>query len=348
MSQGSTPAAYQVDPGQVGRDREAILAVWHGNLGEDARMGAKFDWFYAQCPFGEPSVCLLRAAPQAAPIGVAAAGPRRLMAAAGAIEAGVLVDLAVAAAHRSLGPAMMLQTALAEVAGQRFGLLYGFPNPKAAPVFKRIGYSKLGEMIRYARVLRYAGYLARRLPRPLARLASLPLDFAVRLRDAWRARADRRWSARWSDAADARFDTVWAASLPIDGALAIRNTAFARWRFDACPLEKTRYLLLENETDGTLHAWFACQSRGDLLHVRDFWALDASRGLDRACIDALLRAARKAGHAAVSVEIAAEAGRLDGWLGAGFSARSRRPVYGKWTRDGAMPPLFLTSADEDE
>lgn len=348
MSKDGTPAAYHVEPGQVGRDREAILAVWRGNLGEDARMRAKFDWFYAQCPFGEPSVCLLRAAPQAAPIGVAAAGPRRMRAGAETVDAGVLVDLAVDPAHRSLGPAMMLQTALAEAAGQRFGLLYGFPNPKAAPVFKRIGYAKLGEMVRYARVLRFSGYLERRMPRLLARLASMPIDLAMRLSDAWRARDDRRWRLRWSESADARFDEVWTRSLPVDAALSVRDFEFARWRFDACPLENTRYLLLEDPDDGSLQAWFACQVRSGLLHVRDFWAVDAAHGLARACVDALLGAARRAGHATVSVELAADASRLHGWLDTGFSARGQRPVFGRWT--GAVLPaaLYLTSADEDE
>lgn len=313
-------------------------------------MRSKFDWFYAGCPFGEPTVCLLRHDADGRHVGVAAAGPRRMLAQGSPIGAGVLVDLAVIAEHRSLGPAMMLQSALAESAGARFALLYGFPNPKAAPVFKRVGYAKLGEIVRHARVLRHAGYIARRLPRPLAVAAGALIDIAVRLRDAWRSRNDRRLRASWSDAADARFDLLWKHSRPADGVLAIRDHAFVRWRFDQCPLEATRYLLLSDAKDDHLLAWFACQVRDDTLHVRDFWSAGAWHGLERAHVDTLLDAARKAGHVSVSVEIASQDHRLDGWRAARFSPRAQRPVFGKWT-DGlpvAELDLYLTSADEDE
>lgn len=348
MSEAAAPAPYAIDRGDIGRDREVMLALWRGNLGDDARMQLKFDWFYADCPLGSPSVCLLRSVADGAHVGVASAGPRRMLAAGVEIGAGVLVDLGVAAQHRSLGPALMLQSALAEVAGQRFQLLYGFPNPKAAPVFKRVGHARLGDIVRHARVLRHAAYLGRRMPRPLAMLAGFAVDLAARVRDAWRTRADARWHLRWSDTADARFDSLWHESAPCSGVYAIRDQAFARWRFDACPFEKTRYLLLG---DGdALQAWFACQVKDTTLHVRDFWSIDAARGVARAHVDALLRAARTAGHAAVSVEIAGQSGHLAGWQAAGFSPRGQRPVFGRWTDANAPADraLYLTSADEDE
>lgn len=350
MSQSAAPAPYAIEAGDVSRDRETVLKLWHGNLGEDARMQSKYDWFYAGCPFGEPTLCLLRQVADGLAVGVASAGPRRMLAQGSAIGAGVLVDLAVSAEHRSLGPAMMLQTALAESACARFTLLYGFPNPKAAPVFKRVGYAKLGEIVRHARVLRHGRYFARRLPRPLASFAGALADVAVRLHDAWRSRRDRRLRADWSDAADPRFDGLWAGSRPAEGVLAIRDHAFARWRFDQCPLEKTRYLLLSDARDDSLLAWFACQAGNDTLHVRDFWSQGAWNGLERAHVDSLLGAARRAGFASVSVEIASKGDRLDGWRAARFSPRGRRPVFGKWAdgRPAAELDLYLTSADEDE
>ena len=67
---------------------------------------------------------------------------------------------------------------------------------------------------------------------------------------------------------------------------------------------------------------------------------------------ALLSAAREAGHASVSMEIAADASRLQSWKRCGFVERSRRPVFGHWSQEGKPDAqaldLFLTSADEDE
>lgn len=344
----ASPAPYSVERGEVARDREAMLALWRGNLGDEARMLAKFDWFYRACPFGEPGICLLKHAGENAPVGVAVAGARRMWVNGARVDAGLLVDLAVSPEHRSLGPAMTLQTTLAETAATRFGLLYGFPNPKAAPVFKRVGYAKLGEILRHVRVLRHASYIARRMPKPLAAMAGVIVDLGVHLRDAWRSRGDARLGITWSDAADTRFDDLWNRSAPQHGALAVRDATFARWRFDACPLEKTRYLLLSDPADGSLRAWFACQVQEGILHVRDFWSADAASGLARAHVDTLLRAARSAGHGAVSVEIATTENRLAGWKAARFEVRSKRPVFGKWSEGQVATELHLTSADEDE
>ena len=345
---GAAPA-YAVEAGDVARDREAVLAIWRGNLGDDARMQAKYDWFYARCPFGEPLVRLLRDGASAAFVGAAAAGARRFAAGERALEAGVLVDLAVLPEHRSLGPALMLQSALAADGLQRFGLLYGFPNPKAAAVFKRVGYTAFGEIVRHARVLRHAGYVARRLPRALAVPAGWLLDAVDALRRWRRRNADARLATRWCERADPRFDALWERA-PRDGMVtAVRDSAFARWRFDDCPLALTRYLLVE-DARGDLLAWFACQVDGDLLHVRDFWSGHGHAGVSRAQVDALLAAARRDGRGAVSVEYAGAASAFAGWTACGFSERSRRPVFGRWGGDAdtTARTLHLTSADEDE
>ncbi|HEX7770621.1 MAG TPA: hypothetical protein VF422_11400 [Dokdonella sp.] len=339
---------YAIEPGEVGRDRERVLAIWRGNLGRDTRMQSKYDWFYASCPYGEPLLCLLRHLPDDSLVGAAAAGPRRMLWRGEAIEAGVLVDLAVTTEHRSLGPALMLQTALADAGIRRYDLLYGFPNPKAAAVFKRVGYAKLGEIVRHARVLRHARYVARRLPRILAPFAGAMLDARAWLSDAWRTRRAARFDATWTDRADPRFDALWARSPHGDALVAMRDAAFAAWRFDASPLANTRYLLLADPGSRDLRAWFACQPDDGVLHVRDFWSDDAAAGIDGAYVDALLRAARSEGHVAVSVEYAGADAKLAGWRAAGFTERSRRPVFGR-ARDGSADvDLHLTSADEDE
>ena len=344
-------ATYAIEPGEVGRDRERVLAIWRGNLGRDTRMQAKYDWFYASCPYGEPLLCLLRHLPDDSLVGAAAAGPRRMLRQGAEIEAGVLVDLAVTTEHRSLGPALMLQSALAEAGCRRYGLLYGFPNPKAAAVFKRVGYAKLGEIVRHARVLRHARYVARRLPRLLAPIAGAVLDARAWLRDAWRTRGAARLVASWIDRADPRFDALWARSGHGDALVAVRDAAFASWRFDASPLANTRYLLLSDRADDqSLRAWFACQAEDGVLHVRDFRSDDAAAGIGEVFVDALLRAARRDGHVAVSVEYAGAETKLAGWHAAGFTERSRRPVFGRWADGSATESveLHLTSADEDE
>src|SRR3546814_11918365 len=69
--------AYTVHEADLERDRELIVGLWRGNLGEDARMARKYDWFYRQCPYGAALTLLLRHAASGEWGGVARAGPRR-------------------------------------------------------------------------------------------------------------------------------------------------------------------------------------------------------------------------------------------------------------------------------
>ena len=344
---------YVVHAGDVTRERDAVIEVWHGNLGTSGRHAPKFDWFYLHCPYGEPLVKLLRHQPSSRWVGACAAGPRRMEWRRRELRAGVLVDMAVDAQHRTLGPAMMLQAELIETARGKFELLYGFPNRKSLPVVKRLGYDVLGYIPRFSRVLRHAPYLERHLPPWLARSTGWLLDT---FHDMWRALSRPHGahpSAVWSDQVDPRMDELWEQSSHGDGPITVRDTTFLRWRFDQSPAAATTYLLLGDQPDGSLQAWFACQVDGDTLRVRDFWSMDASVGVGRRWIEALIRCARRDGHSAVALEYAASARNLTHWLDAGFSERERRPIIGKWMRDvptdtpGAIE-WHLTAADEDE
>lgn len=350
VSAPAAPPQYVTRDGDVVVDREAVLAVWRGNLGHDARMAAKYDWFYRRAPAGAPLLQLLMHAGSDQPVGACAAGPRRMLCDGREIAAAVMVDIAVTPEHRSLGPALILQQGLF-TAGQRVvDLLYCFPNPKAAPVFKRTGYTHLADMVRYVRVLRHAQYLRRRWPQLPAWLApptGALIDLGHRVRDAWRWPAARRLRAQWYDRVP-DIAPMWEAS-PKPAALTVRReAAHLRWRFDDAPvaggLQPFRHLqIFQGDTPV---AWFATRVDGATLHVHDFWSRDGALP-PPGVIVAALRAARRNGHAAMSVELATSPERLQPWLDTSFSARSRRPMYGHWF-DAAAPSLHLVAADEDE
>lgn len=344
---------YRVRDGDIVRDREAVLAVWRGNLGQDARMARKYDWFYGRAPAGTPLLQLLEHDDGAAPVGVCAAGRRRMSHRGRELHAGVLVDLAVAPEHRSLGPALMLQQGLFAAGKRELDLLYGFPNPKAAPVFKRIGYRKFADMTRYARVVRHANYarrrLAEKLPAPLAAgiaaIAGPLIDLFKRFSDARRWSGARRYRAEWHDRVP-EIDALWRDSSKPEALTAVRDAAYLRWRFDEAPDARFRHLLLRD--GGAVKAWFATTRDDHTLQIHDFWTHGGATPAPE-IIAALLRAAHATGHAAVSLELATSAERLRPWLALGFSARGQRPLFGYWAEDTDDPlDLHIVSADEDE
>lgn len=353
VSPQPTPPQYATREGDAIIDREAVLAVWRGNLGRDARMAAKYDWFYHRAPAGAPLLQLLMHAETEAPVGVCSAGRRRMLLDGHEARAGVMVDLAVTPEHRSLGPALILQQGLFAAGQRELDLLYCFPNPKATPVFKRIGYRHLADMVRHARVLRHAEYVHRRwpaLPTWLASPFGVLVDLGHRARDAWRWRAGCSLRAQWFDRVP-DIAPFWEPSPKPSALTALRDAAHLRWRFDDAPvvddLMPFRHLQL---FDGaTPVAWFATRLDGHTLHIHDFWSRDGAQ-IAPGMLAALLCAVRKAGHAAVSIELATSAERLQPWLDAGFSARSKRPIFGHWGAEdeNTMPSLHLVSADEDE
>jgi hypothetical protein len=347
----ATTSLYVAHDGEPLRDRDTVLSLWSGNLGQQDRIASKYDWFYLGCPHGPPLLQLLRHTPSESWVGTACAGRRRMRWHGHDIRAGVLVDLAVVPEHRSLGPALILQQGLIEAGSRQLDLLYGFPNPKAAAVFKRIGYTRLTDIVRHARVLRHGRYLRSRMPGWLAAPAGAMADVVFAAVDAVRRLSSSRMHASWSERADPRMDALWSASPQGDGLVGVRDRTHAKWRFDECPLARTRYLLVSAPGQDTLQAWFATQVEGETLHVRDYWSAEGINGIDSACLLALLAAARDAGHASVSVEIAASEAHVQSWARYGFVPRSRRPVFGRWSaaQDAeAVQDLFLTSADEDE
>jgi hypothetical protein len=339
---------YSVHDGDVGLDREIVLGIWRGNLGQEERTAAKYDWFYLRSPSGPPLLKRLRHEADRSWIGTCALGARRMLLQGRPLRAGLQVDLAVAAGHRSLGPALLLQQSLLASAASRFDFLYGFPNSKARALFKRLDWTKIAELVRYTRILRHRTYLQRRMPGIAAAPLGWLLDAVDRLRQGM---GGRHCDVQWSGRVDPRMDALWASSCTGDALVTIRNVEYLRWRFDECPLAKTRYLLLSDKAGGELLAWFATEINGSTLRIRDVWSTEGTRGVGRRHLDVLISAARAEGHDAISVEIAAEPAQTESWRARGFVVRDRRPVYGLTphaeTLQGPITP-YLTAADEDE
>lgn len=346
------PATYTPARADHQAHRDTLLSLWDGSLGDSERMRAKFDWFYDACPNGSPLVELLRHEPTGKWVGSCSAGRRHMCFEGREVKSAVLVDLVVAPEHRSLGPALMMQMSIVEHVRNDLDLLLGFPNPRAASLFKRVRYSKFNDIVRYVRILRHRPYLERRMPQWAAVACGWLLDGATRIRDALRGSLAGASRTEWSARVDPRMEALWERSRPRAMLTARRDASFLRWRFDECPLASSRHLLVSDSRSGELLAWFTTVREQHLLHVKDFWSVDAEAGVPTRCLDALLRAARADGAGAVSVEMATTPARRANWLSRGFVARNARPVFGYWSRppntvDGDID-VHLTAADEDE
>lgn len=345
-------STYATRPASLPGERDRVLAVWEGTLGERGRMIAKFSWFYENSPTGVPLALLLewRSSPEAPPvvIGVATAGRRRFQRGNQLLAAGVLVDMAVRAEHRTLGPALQLQKGLLAEGLRNVDFLYGFPNPKAAPVFQRAGYKRLGAMRRHVRVLRASGYLSRRMPALAARMLAPFADLALRIRLEFQARAVGAPELEWKPldalaAGDIKFPA------PSDGAIAgVRTAEFLVWRFAVAGAMSKHHIARAALPEGP--AYWILDDQGKVLQVRDCAAVL----LEPQCSPAwwaLFRDAIRRGFHSVSFECLASDRQQQLLRSLGMTVRSERPVF--WSGMPSAPQVdhaefFLTSADEDE
>lgn len=326
--------SYHIQEADLSVSAAVIHELWVANLvGHDERSAsAKLRLGYAENPAGRGSALLLYPDGSTEPKGVQGLHPRAFCFGTRQLRAVGLADYAVDAAHRSLGPALMLMRQGTQLGRERFDLVYGLPNQKAAAVLARAGLKRLGVVQRYAKPLRSRAQLGRRLPAALAGAAAPLVDGALRLRDALRAMAERPalrcHTVAW---ADADVEPLWAQR-PRTLLLSERSGAMLRWRF-GCAERGDWRLSLAHDRAGVLRGYVVWRLKDGFAEIGDFFSAEPAT-LTAPLMLAFTREARRAGAASISVS----------FFGAGAVARALQ-------RSGMSPrpqqaPLFKLPGDD--
>ncbi len=142
----------------------------------------RFEWLYLNNPQGPAHLNLLHSGEDSSLVGMLGVGRRDLhIGGDEAVHAGLLVDFVVSPEHRSAYPALVLQRQGRELALQSLDMLYGLPAPQAVAICKRLETQVWLDFPRYARVLRFRGYVRRLLPAFMAFPLGFFADGLVRL-----------------------------------------------------------------------------------------------------------------------------------------------------------------------
>jgi len=338
--------------------RPEVIDLWQrlGASESDAR--SRFDWAFDPGP--ERSRCFLLDASGAPGSGSTVVGMVGIYARDVVVEgtrrrAALLGGFQVEKNHRTFFPALTLQRATFGWARREFDLVYGFPNPSASPIMKKLGFGPFAHLERHVLVLHHLRYVEQVWAgRGLAKLIAAPLD-AYRLlvqpglvRGAPRGRAWRRF-----DSVDARFARLFDARALPENSAGSRDGAFLQRRFLERPDERTTVYGLCARDSGELDAWVVVHVGGDVAHVRDLQGRDV-----KAMCSALRLVAnevRKQGCASLSFLCAAPPALVAGLWSLGFQARPSARVMiglpGDRLADGPPSSLqrwYLTEADEDQ
>jgi hypothetical protein len=349
--ESSAISPYTVDDGDAVTNAEAVLALWRNGLTHSGNPQAKLDWYYIGNVQGPPNLYFLKHKDVTAPVGVAAIGQREMRFNGATIRGGALVDFVTTPEHRTLFPALLLQKELRQKGLATHRVLYGLPNPKSLAVVRRAGYSLAGQMVRRARVLRSATYVARYLPVSLSSIVGPIIDVCRVMLIRARQLLQPSVRASWLETPDERFDALWQNAEIANVLMGKRDRAFLAWRFASSQMHSHPIFAITRNAGDKLIAYAVCEVQDQILHVRDFLCDSRMPNAMQILWAALITKAFKRGLAVISVEFLGSADIARKIEAAGLKPREQQPMYAAADPDWPMflneNAWYLTSADKD-
>lgn len=272
---------FRITEADLAKEKKDILAFWRENFPNWPEK--KFPWFYQGNPYRPAVCCTIRETETDSLIGSAAVFPRRFIVQGEVCIGGINGDLAVHKSHRSLGPALSLQKAIRSASkGKGVDFVYGYPNKKAEPVLKRIGYRFIGSGTKLVRVMRSHKKVKKYIKVPLvSHLAGGVLDvFAKMTSRESRYRNSGEFTTENLSSFDARFDGLWAKASQRYPILAERTQSTLNWRFTQCPYRDYRIFALIRRSSGEIAGYIAYDISDRNVRIADLLAEDMDRALE--------------------------------------------------------------------
>ena len=187
----------------------------------------------------------------------------------------------------------MLQKAVLESLVDGVDFIYGLPNTKALPVFKRLGYQGPIQLVRLVKVLQTEKYLD--LPKPVRRIAGMAGDLVLRAvsSETWMPHRGRTVVELTN--LNEQLDDLWQRVASQFLVVCRRKSKFVQWRYAQFPLVRYTILGLVRDDGKRLDGYAVChlEDTGQVA-LTDFIAADDESADD--LLTALIRWAR-ANHA---------------------------------------------------
>lgn len=339
----------RVSKADAHKDRDEILRLWRLGFPSINQFEEKYDWFYGSNPAGIPFLYLLKSGE--ANVGIEGIGPKDWLLNGENIKSGLFADLVVDPAFRSLGPALTLIKESTRQSISDMPVLYGFPNPKSLPVYKRGGFELLGMMNRYALPLQSAPYIER-YSKLAARLFGGGIDYIYKLAEkAVNRKLRKSLKGTVCSHIEQDFDMLWSHRKPDDCSMAKRDKAFLLWRFENNPMGDYKLYILNSRSTGTLLGYIYYEIDALFnVNIIDFLASDNDH-----CLFGLFKLfcqdMRAAGYKSVSVEFFGMECVVNALRGSGFKFRDAQPIIYAANPDrqisSSAENWYITSADRD-
>lgn len=332
-------------------DAIAVLEATREHAVDDSR----FQWLYCDNPDGPAVLWAIRETETGEMAGFTVALPRRMLVDGVQRMAWNGADFSILPRFRTLGLALKLRRAAKEgVDAGRVDFLYAHPNERMAVIHAKVGHQPVGNMVRYAKVLKTAPYLEQRVRnRALTAVGAALADPLLRFAGAeTRHRAKCDTHLLESGQFDQRFDDLFESAAPTEGVIGVRDCKYLNWRYSANPLAE--YQVLVAETEGELCGYAVLSSDGITASMKDIFPMD-NRQVARDLLSEIVRHARRSGLNSVSFTLLAENPLVSILSEFGFRIRSETSQMFSYAAEscdftnGGPPagPWWITVGDRD-
>jgi hypothetical protein len=195
----------------------------------------RFDWLYFQNPFGSAKAWLAHDSESGAAVGAAAAFPRKFLADGTEKLGWVLGDFCLDEKYRALGPALQLQRACLESVEPPYEFCYDFPSASMMAIYKRLGITQTGSLVRWAKPLRAEEKLeSLTLSKTIAQGLGVIANVALANRGYKGGNSDCEISAQEGPFGE-EFSALDRQLTAIGGIRTVRTAEYLNWRYLAHP-----------------------------------------------------------------------------------------------------------------
>jgi len=324
---------YEVIQADLNRDKEAILKFWNNH--HDRKLDSKYQWLYEQNPDGKAMVWLALEIETGEYVGMTTLFPRNILYMNHQRLSSIAGDLFISPAHRSLKAAIMLQRALlATVDAGVASSIYVFPNRQAALVMRRVGYKRIGSMVRMVWILRSLKQLKKRGTNKFIRKIVSPLiDFFLRYRSLIPVLFYRhKLKCINLKKLDQRYDHLWNRCKNQFVISLDKNASYMNWKYASDPKGNSNFFCVIDINGLDMYGCIAFREDEDTIEIRDL-ILDDNDSVNRVLIHKFLRHVKSLQPESVYASV------LDN-----SSLKDRLQKLGFMQRDKGLDVLYYTSA----
>lgn len=339
---------YAVDVGDL-RNREVFASIWEDDP-ENVPSAEKLDGFYLGNPAGPPTIFLLWSEDDKRYVGILFASPRVFCSGTIELNGAVFADLFVEKKHRTLGPSCLLLRHARNYLLDRVDFVYGFMNPMATLVGKRIGLTFRDPAISLGFPLDVRHHVQKRMRGTLGSIAGqlLALFYSAIIFTA------SRITGLWFEEEKAELKNltidVRALSACRKGEVfGMRSGTFLQWRLKNYPVTRISHHAIRDR-QGRIVGFLAYSVReAGRVSIEDLIATSSLTLI--ALLTSFLNTVKHSGNVSLQVNLPSESRETVLLRRLGFRKNGELTLFLDWSENNApvfaQKPVYLSPVDND-